>query len=63
MHSSVSETELLIINDAERIPFMIKFCSLGAIAHFLLDDIIDLKVYIIKAAKSVGVLRFIWDSY
>ena len=56
------DTNTLVLNENQCVPFVLQFCYLGTIIDFLLDGTTDIKCRIMKANKAVGALSFIWNS-
>ena len=62
MYNQVLETRDIILSDGGLISFNNKFIYLRLIINFLLDDIEDVMNQINKVSKSIGILKFVWDT-
>ena len=61
-YESAPETEVIVINESELMPFTANFCYSGSVIDFLIDDTTDVKSRVNKASKAMGALGFIWKA-
>ena len=62
VRNETPETQHLIVNENENLPFTLYFFYLGSVSEFLLDDITGIIIWIIKENKATSGLKFTWNT-